>query len=83
VWYTGHVQGVGFRYTTLAMARQYEVTGWVQNQADGRVRLVVEGEVDEIKAFLTAIYERMAQFIRETQEDVQPASGQFSQFEIR
>jgi acylphosphatase len=41
VHYSGHVQGVGFRYTTRSIARGYEVTGFVQNLEDGRVSRVV------------------------------------------
>jgi acylphosphatase len=39
VHYTGHVQGVGFRHAVLQVAREFEVAGYVQNLADGRVRL--------------------------------------------
>ena len=37
--YSGHVQGVGFRYQTLQVAKGFEVSGYVQNLADGRVLL--------------------------------------------
>src|SRR5262249_24196810 len=43
VHYSGHVQGVGFRYAARSIAGKYAVTGFVQNLSDGRVRLVVEG----------------------------------------
>ena len=33
VYFTGHVQGVGFRYTTLQVAKEFDVTGRV-----GKVR---------------------------------------------
>jgi len=36
VHYSGQVQGVGFRYTTLLLARGYDVSGSVQNLADAR-----------------------------------------------
>ena len=42
VWYTGRVQGVGFRAQTLNVARGYEVTGYVQNLPDGRVYLLTD-----------------------------------------
>ena len=37
VYYSGHVQGVGFRYETRSLANQFDVTGFVQNLDDGRV----------------------------------------------
>jgi len=39
VHYSGHVQGVGFRYTSKRIAGGYEVVGWVCNRSDGRVEM--------------------------------------------
>src|SRR5882757_5443424 len=55
IHYTGHVQGVGFRYTTHSIARNHEVTGYVRNLPDGRVELVAEGDRQDTDAFLEAI----------------------------
>ena len=52
VYYEGHVQGVGFRYTTKQTAMGYEVTGWVKNLPDRRVEMLVVGEVPEVEDFL-------------------------------
>ncbi len=51
----GHVQGVGFRYSTLDVARQFRVTGYVMNLPDGAVELVAEGAPSEVAAFLAAL----------------------------
>jgi acylphosphatase len=83
VWYTGHVQGVGFRYTALALAQRAEVVGYVQNLPDGRVHVLVEGESDELDSFLTSVKQRLGPYIREMCEDRRPATGHFRQFEIR
>ncbi len=83
IWYQGHVQGVGFRYTVAGIARQFAVTGFVQNLPDGRVHLVCEGASSDLKLFLAEVAERMQPFIRSTQDDCRPATGQFSRFEIR
>jgi len=53
----GRVQGVGLRFTTKQLAREYEVAGTVRNLPDGRVELIVEGEPEEVAGFLTAIRE--------------------------
>ena len=37
VFYTGRVQGVGFRYTAREIACGYELTGYARNLHDGRV----------------------------------------------
>jgi acylphosphatase len=55
VLYTGRVQGVGFRATAAYMARNYPVTGWVRNLADGRVEMWAEGEDSDVQAFLQAV----------------------------
>ncbi|QDW74854.1 acylphosphatase [Lachnospiraceae bacterium KGMB03038] len=39
----GRVQGVGFRYTAKHLARSLGLTGWVENQWDGTVRMEVQG----------------------------------------
>lgn len=55
VYYSGRVQGVGFRYTAREVACGYEVTGFVRNMSDGRVEMAAEGEEEEVTAFLDAI----------------------------
>lgn len=82
VHYSGHVQGVGFRYTTLQVAREFAVTGEVKNLPDGRVRLLVQGDKSEVRAFRESLEERMAAFIRETQAEADPAHPFIQTFEI-
>jgi len=55
VHYQGRVQGVGFRWTAKHIARGFDVTGSVENLPDGRVRLVAQGESDEVEGFLEAV----------------------------
>ena len=81
--FSGRVQGVGFRFTAAMIARQFDVSGYVQNLDDGRVRLVAEGEADEIERVLSAIEDRMAGYIREVRSETSPASGEFTSFSIR
>jgi len=75
VYFSGHVQGVGFRYNTVQVAREFAVAGWVKNLADGRVQLEVEGEGKEVDRLIAAVEKRMADFIRQTQRDRRPATG--------
>ena len=44
VYFSGNVQGVGFRYATRQMANQYRITGWVKNLTDSRVEMLAEGD---------------------------------------
>ncbi|MBC7112480.1 MAG: acylphosphatase [Candidatus Methanomethyliales bacterium] len=44
----GIVQGVGFRYFTLRIARKLGLVGYVQNLNNGSVEIVAEGEKDSL-----------------------------------
>lgn len=83
IFYSGNVQGVGFRYTAKSVAAGFEVTGTVRNLADGRVELTAEGAKDELKAFQQAIRESgLEHFIRDEQVFWVEAQNQFRGFEI-
>jgi acylphosphatase len=83
VFYSGHVQGVGFRYTVKSVAAGFEVTGTVRNLPDGRVELVAEGDAAELKAFQQAIRdEGLDHFIRDEQVEWSEALGGLRGFEI-
>lgn len=57
--FSGHVQGVGFRYTVEQIARGFAVTGFVRNLSDGRVELVAQGTTVEIDRFVGEIHRVM------------------------
>lgn len=82
-YFSGHVQGVGFRYTAQHIARNQPVTGYVRNLPDGRVELVAEGEAKDLEAMLDALMRQMEGFIRETKTSVDKPTGEFAGFTIR
>lgn len=51
----GRVQGVGFRYFAIRVARQAGVTGSVRNLADGTVEAIAEGPPEAIDDFRMAL----------------------------
>ena len=82
VFFSGHVQGVGFRYTVLQVAREFEVAGFVSNLADGRVQVEAEGAAGEVTAFVEAVQERMHGYIRRTERSGRMRPAQFRGFTI-
>jgi acylphosphatase len=83
IFYSGRVQGVGFRYTVKTVAAGFEVAGVVRNLPDGRVELVAEGTPSELAAFREAIIGAgLAGFIRDEQVTWADAKNEFSGFEI-
>lgn len=75
--FTGRVQGVGFRYTTVNVARSYAIAGFVQNLPDGRVQLIAEGDQKELNAFLQAVQQAMGRNITDTKSDITQAINEF------
>ena len=83
VFFSGRVQGVGFRYSALQAAREFEVAGWVKNLDDGRVQLEVEGTAAEVGAFMEALAQKMHGYVRDVDRHPSRRSPQFSGFVIR
>jgi acylphosphatase len=48
VYYSGRVQGVGFRYAAQGLAEDFDVSGYVRNLPGGDVELVAEGPVEQV-----------------------------------
>jgi len=83
VFFSGRVQGVGFRFTTCRVAELFEVAGFVRNLPDGRVEMVAEGDEATVSAFIAAVREAMGPCILGMDVLEDPATGEFSGFEIR
>ena len=83
VHFSGRVQGVGFRYAALQTAREFEISGFVENLPDGRVLVEAEGAPDEIDRFMVALEERMHGYVRKKEQAARKRPPQFSGFVIR
>ncbi len=86
VFYTGRVQGVGFRYTVRQLASGYDVSGWVRNLTDGRVEMLAAShDAEELAAFLHDIRETsgVANNIKLVEEESVPAPPGLMGFTIR
>jgi acylphosphatase len=83
IFYSGRVQGVGFRYAVKTLAAGFEVTGTIRNLADGRVELLTEGTREELESFRRTIQDsEVGRFIRNEDVNWVEAAGGFRGFEI-
>lgn len=82
IFFLGRVQGVGFRYATFQVAKEFEVNGEVKNLADGRVQVVAEGLAAEVSAFISEVKERMSPFIRKTEDSTSTGEPSYKNFSI-
>ena len=69
IYFSGRVQGVGFRYRAELMARSLYLTGWVKNLWDGRVEMEVQGDLSQIRKFLIQL--RAQPYIRIEHMEIQ------------
>lgn len=83
VLFSGHVQGVGFRFTAERLARHFEVAGFVRNLPEGGVELVAEGDEAVLKDFLAAVREsEMKSYIQDVHVRWTGAQGRFQGFGV-
>lgn len=82
--FSGRVQGVGFRFTTVEVARTCAVTGYVQNMMDGSVRLVAEGKEEDVLLFLDRLRaSHIFRFVVQESLSWSVAGGEYDAFSIR
>ena len=79
----GDVQGVGFRYFVIDLARPLGLRGWVRNRPDGSVELTAEGERDQLETLLERARRgpRSAQ-VTDVEVDWAEASGNLGPFQL-
>ena len=83
VFYSGQVQGIGFRLNVERLAVDLDIRGWVKNLSDGRVQLVGEAVEEALKDFLERIKQRFSVYISDIDLQWLAATGEFPDFQIR
>ena len=81
--FTGEVQGVGFRATTLRIAQPLRITGFVRNEPNGTVRLVAEGPAEDIHKLLLSLTDTIGQHIHTRTDRFSTPNAEFNSFDIR
>jgi acylphosphatase len=79
----GRVRGVGFRHIVDKKAYFCQIKGKVWNESDGTVRMICEGEQEDLARFIKGI--RVKQWpimVTKIKVDYSKATGQFKGFEV-
>ena len=83
IYYSGSVQGVGFRYSAQSVALSLGITGWVKNLRDGRVEVVCEANDLILNEFLDKLKDIFSPHIKDVRMEEEDSSGKLEGFEIR
>lgn len=80
----GKVQGVGYRFFATRVARRLGLKGTIQNNRDGSVDAVVEGEKDVIDEWIEQLKEgpRYAEITKIDQE-TKDFTGRLGDFDVK
>lgn len=71
-WFSGRVQGVGFRYRACYIASSLGVTGWVRNNWDERVEMEAQGTREDLARMVEMLYRQNFIGIEGVEEKVVP-----------
>ena len=83
IYYSGSVQGVGFRYMAQSVANSLDIAGWVKNLRDGRVEMVCEGKEPDLNEFLDRLRDIFGLYIKDIQTEQEDSSGKLEGFDIK
>ena len=83
VIFSGHVQGVGFRFTVRSIAKRHPVKGYVKNLPDGTVELVMQGDPSSLNALLNEVTDYFQNNLSGCERRELEAAERFIHFEIR
>jgi len=82
--FDGHVQGVGFRYTTIHLVADLNVRGFVLNEMDGAVTVVAEGPEEVLLELVRRVKSsHLGRYIIRDSISWSQPTGEFRDFSIR
>ena len=80
----GRVQGVGFRASTVRVAKRLSCTGWVRNNTNGTVTCVAQGDDDQLQQMIDFLEDGPPTArVTSVNVDWQGVSDVFEDFSIR
>jgi acylphosphatase len=78
---SGKVQEVGYRARVVDIANAFGLKGMVENQKDGRVKIIAEGEDEKLKWFESAIdIKNTLIYVSSIEKEYSPACNEFDNF---
>ena len=78
---SGKVQEVGYRASVVDIANAFGLKGMVENQKDGRVKIIAEGEDEKLKWFESAIdIKNTLIYVSSIEKEYSPACNEFGNF---
>ena len=81
---SGRVQGVGYRYFVMRLARKYRLTGWVKNIMTGEVEIEAEGERGLIESLIQELWTGNSwATVRHVQTVWGNFTGKYKAFDVR
>ena len=83
VIFSGVVQGVGFRFSARNLAVRHKVKGWVMNLSDGRVKLLAEGQREDLDDFLHDLKDEFKRYIDDYILQEREACDDYKDFQIK
>ena len=84
IYYSGVVQGVGFRFTAERLGKSLGLAGWVKNLRDGRVEVLCEGEEADLVSFINEMKNgTLKEYIDSADIEWEEPNGGFTGFQVR
>jgi acylphosphatase len=82
---SGRVQGVGYRYACVQLARALGVTGWVRNRMDDTVEALLQGTPQQLARMCARMRDDVPAALVEDMQvaDVPPPFPRYDRFEQR
>jgi acylphosphatase len=80
--FEGRVQGVGFRFTCMRIADNYDVTGYVRNIPDGTVEMLLQGDESEITQLIERVKDYFQSNITNTKAQQTQFNPEYTDFKI-
>jgi len=78
---SGNIQNVGYRAKVIGIAKDFGLTGFIQNLDDGRVRIIAESDNGSFEKFLDAIQIKNTLInVRDIGVEYADATGDFADF---